>query len=625
MTTDVARVSAMPAVTEIPATATLTDAVLDHARTRPDAVLFRRRPVRPARESRPPGPAARATEPPTWTPITAAQFHAAVDALARGLLAAGLQPGARVALLSRTRYEWTLVDYALWHAGLITVPIYETSSPDQIGWILGDAQVAAAIVESPEHARVVNAVRDVVPNLQHIWVIEDGDLDRLTAQRASDDQLASARRELGAGSVATIVYTSGTTGRPKGCVLTHGNLLFAARSAVGSLPALFHEHTSALLFLPLAHVFAREIQVACVEAAVPVGHCPDTYQLQTDLASFRPTLLLAVPYLLEKVYWLAARTAEQRGTSRLFAAAVRTAQQVSAGPVTAAVRVRRALFDRLVYRRIRAALGGAVEWVVSGGAPLAPHLGHFFRGAGIPVLEGWGLTETTAAATVNRPDATKIGTVGLPLAGTEVGLTADGELLVRGGHVFAGYWGDPAATQEVLDADGWLHTGDLGEIDDDGFVTITGRRKEILVTAGGKNVAPAVLENRVAGHPLVAHCVVVGDGRPYVAALITLDPEAVDAWKQKMGKPASLTLAELRDDPDLVAEIQAAVDEANQAVSRAESIRRFRILDTEFRQDTGQLTPTLKVRRDVIAAQFAAEIDELYTRLPQPAPPSSRH
>ncbi len=614
----------------IPEDATLTDAIARYARERPTAVLFRRRPVEPADESGPPPAAGPGPEPAAaeWSPVTTAEFLSQVEALARAFLAAGLRPGQRVALMSRTRYEWTLVDYALWHAGLVTVPIYETSASDQVAWVLGDSQAAAIIVESPKHAAIVDAVRDQAPGLGEVWVIENGDLDHLAdAPRASTedgDLLADARVLVNALSIASIIYTSGTTGRPKGCVLTHSNLLFGARNAVASLPALFHDQTSALLFLPLAHVLAREIQVACVEACVPVGHCPNTYRLQSDLVSFKPTLLLAVPYVFEKLYTLANQRAVDKGKGRIFAAATRAAIDYSlvldATPAgrkprpPLRLRTVRVVFDLLVYRKLRTALGGGVQWVISGGAPLGQRLGHFFRGAGIPVLEGWGLTEGTAACSINRPNAVKIGTVGPPLAGVTVGVADDGELVVRGGNVFAQYWGDPQATAATLDADGWLHTGDVGEVDDDGFVTITGRKKEILVTAGGKNVAPAQLEDRLRGHPLIAQCMVVGDRRPYIGALITLDEEALMSWKSKVGKDLSLGADRLRDDPDLVAEIQTAVDEANQAVSRAESIRRFRILDVEFTEDGGQLTPTLKLRRDVVLQQFDAEIDGMYDR-----------
>jgi len=609
-----------PALVSIRDDATLTDVVRSHALRTPAAVLFRRRPVASASATKAPTSASPppAVPPTTWTPVTAAEFFAQVEALAAGFLAAGLRPGQRVGLLSRTRYEWTLTDYALWHAGLVTVPIYETSAPEQAAWILGDSGCTGVVVESGEHASTVGLVRDQVPDLRRVWVIEHGGLDELAAAgaQASPAVLEQARAGVNASSLASIIYTSGTTGRPKGCALTHRNLLYGSISAVESLPALFTPDTSALLFLPLAHVLAREIQVATVHAAVPVGHCPNTHSLHDDLATFKPTLLLAVPYVFEKLFAVAQQRAVDQGKGAVFAAATKTAIEASqardSGTLSLPLRVKRAAFDLLVFRKLRAALGGNVRWVISGGAPLGSRLGHFYRGAGIPVLEGWGMTESTAAATVNRPDKVKIGTVGPPLAGTTVAVADDGELLIRGQHVFARYWADPEATAAAIDAEGWLHSGDLGAIDDGGFITITGRKKEIIVTASGKNVSPAALEDRLRGHPLIAQCMVVGDRRPYVGALITIDPEALTAWKKKVGKDPALDIAALRHDPELVAEIQAVIDDANRAVSRAESIRRFAILDTEFTEQGGQLTPTLKLRRDVVVAQRAADIEALY-------------
>ena len=619
-----------PAVVRVDDRATLTDAVFRHAKERPNAVLFQRRPVLPAALSHPPTASSPTpTDQPTrWTPVTAAEFASQVENLARGLLASGLRPGQRVGLLSRTRYEWTLTDYALWHAGLVTVPIYETSAAEQVAWILGDSGCAAAVVESPERAATVDMLRDQLPELAQLWVIENGDLDRLGDAGAAADPglLAAARAQVDAATLASIIYTSGTTGRPKGCALTHRNLLYGSTSAVASLPALFESDTSALLFLPLAHVMAREIQVATMEAAVLVGHCANTYTLQQDLVSFRPTLLLAVPYVFEKLYNVAASRAQEHGTlsGRLFAAATKVAIAASrardAGRVSLRLRLIRAAFDVLVFRKLRAALGGNVRWVISGGAPLGTRLGHFFRGAGVPVLEGWGLTETSAAAAINRPDKVRIGTVGPPLAGTTVAVADDGELLVRGEHVFARYWADPDGTAAAIDADGWLHTGDLGTLDDDGFVTVTGRKKELIVTAGGKNVSPTQLEDRLRGHPLIAQCVVVGDGRPYVGALISLDSEALADWLRKVGKDPALDVAALHEDPELRAELQAAVDEANTVVSRPESIRRFRVLDATFTEQGGQLTPTLKLRRDTVLRQFTSEIDALYASLPPAGP-----
>ena len=606
-----------PAVVTIADDATLTDIVATHAKTRPDAVLFRRRPA----NAQPAMPTIGA-----WTPVSAAEFFANVEALAAGFLASGLVPGQRVGLMSRTRYEWTLTDYALWHAGLVTVPIYETSAPDQVAWILGDSQAVGLVIETSLHNAMVATIRDQLPDLHTTWVIENGDLDQLARRGAAADPaaLAAARRFVNAAALASIIYTSGTTGRPKGCALTHRNLLYGATSAVESLPALFHAGTSALLFLPLAHVFAREIQVATVHAAVPVGHCPNTHSLQEDLAAFKPTLLLAVPYVFEKLYAVAHQRAVDQNKGKIFAfaaaSAIRASEAMESGKVPVPLRIKRTTLDVLVFRKLRAALGGDVQWVISGGAPLGTRLGHFFRGAGIPVLEGWGLTETTACAAINRPDAVRIGTVGPPLAGTTVRVADDGELLVRGENVFDRYWAEPDATAAARDAEGFLHTGDLGAIDDDGFVTITGRKKEILITAGGKNVSPTALEDRLRGHPLIAQAMVVGDRRPYIACLITIDEEALATWKAKVGKDPSLGLAQLRDDPDLVAEIEAAVEDANRVVSRAESIRRFRILDQDFTEAGGELTPTLKLRRSVVIAEFADEIEGLYS----PAAPRAR-
>jgi long-chain acyl-CoA synthetase len=591
-----------PALATIADGATLTDAVFGHATETPDAVLFRLRPL-PA-------------DPTAWRPVTALEFATKVAGLARGFLAAGLQPGQRVGLLSRTRYEWSWVDYALWHAGLVTVPVYETSSDEQIAWILGDAQAVGVVVENSAHAQAIEAVRHQLPDLSNVWIMDDGALENLAATEGHDGDLAAARSGLDASSLATIIYTSGTTGRPKGCELTHRNLLFSSTSAVASLPDLFNEETTVLLFLPLAHVLAREIQVACMIAKVPVGHSPDTRSLPEDLASFNPTLLLAVPYVFEKLYTVAQQRAVNQRRGRIFDYATRVAIAASQGQqdgkTAASTRVLHALFDRLVYAKLRAALGGEVKWVISGGAPLGTRLGHFFRGAGTPVLEGWGLTETTGGAAVNRPDAVRIGTVGPPIAGTTVRVADDGELMVRGEHIFARYWRDPEATAAVRSDDGWLRSGDLGAIDDAGFVTITGRKKELLVTAGGKNVSPAVLEDRLRGNPLISQCMVVGDRRPYIACLITIDEAALEAWKAKVGRESDQGIAELRDDPELIAEVQAAVDEANRAVSRAESIRRFRILPVDFTEAGGQLTPTLKVRRSVVLEQFADEVEALY-------------
>jgi long-chain acyl-CoA synthetase len=608
----------VPALAEIPPTASLAKAVFRRAAEQPRAVMLRR-----------PGPAGLAGE---WTDVTALQFRDEVTALAKGLIAAGIEAGDRVALMSHTRYEWTLIDYAIWTAGAVVVPVYETSSAEQAEWILSDSGARACFVETAAFEQAIDGFRDRVPALEQIWRIEPGgsgvdsggaaSLGSLTeAGAAVEDEVVSARAgAANAADLATVIYTSGTTGRPKGCELTHENLLAAVRNAfLGPLVAFTGaEDAGTLLFLPLAHVFARIIEVGCIEAGLVLGHCGDINALLPALAAFRPTFILAVPRVFEKVYNSAEQKAVSEKKGAIFGRAARTAITYSQaldspGGPGFGLRAQHALFDRLVYAKLRAALGGRAGYAVSGGAALTERLCHFFRGVGVTVLQGYGLTETTAAATVNRPDRNKIGTVGLPLPGVGIKIAEDGEILIEGGIVFPGYWHNEEATKETFAEEGWFRTGDLGELDDEGFLTITGRKKEIIVTAGGKNVAPAVLEDRLRSHALISQTMVVGDGRPYIGALITLDPEAFGPWKARHGKPADATVASLRDDPDLLADVQAAVDDANKAVSRAESIRRFRILDGDFTVESGQLSAKLGIRRSVLAKDFAADIDMLYS------------
>jgi long-chain acyl-CoA synthetase len=590
----------VPALTEIPASARLTDRVFRRAAAEPGVVVLRSR-----------------TAAGGWQDVTAAEFRAEVTALAGGLMAAGIGPGDRVALMSRTRYEWTLIDYACWAAGAVTVPVYETSSAEQVQWILSDSSACAVFAETGAHAEIIGSVRGRLPGLEHLWMT--GGLDALVSGGAqiSPEQLEQRRTGRTATDLASIVYTSGTTGRPKGCELTHGNLLAVVRNAIAALPEIFEAPgCSTLLFLPLAHALARIVQVGCVESGAILGHWPDLNTLADGLPEFRPTFLIAVPRVFEKVYESAQRqAAASKATTRIFAAAADTAIAWSkagdgAGP---ALRLRHALFGRLVYRRLRAAVGGSLQYAISGGAPPGERICHFFRGAGITVLEGYGMTETTGPATMNRPGRNKVGTVGQPLPGVTIRTAGDGEIEIVGPNVFPGYWRNDAATREVLDPSGWLKTGDTGIVDDQGFLQVTGRKKELIVTAGGTNVAPAVLEDRLRANPLISECMVVGDGRPYIACLVTLDPEALESWKRQHGKPATATARDLALDPELIAEIQLAVDDANQAVSRAESIRGFRILGTEFTEAAGQLTPTLKLRRNVVAREFAADIEALYS------------
>ncbi|MFF5257409.1 AMP-dependent synthetase/ligase [Actinomadura viridis] len=590
----------VPAMVEVPAATNLTDAPFTRAAERPDAIVLRR----PDGDS--------------WSSVTAAGFAAEITALAKGLVAAGVEAGDRVALMSRTRYEWTLLDYAIWTAGAVAVPIYETSSAQQVEWIVGDSGAKALFAETRAHLDTVAEVRDALPGLAHVWAIDTGGLDEVVAAGADvpDEVIEERRRSRTAADLATLVYTSGTTGRPKGCELTHGNFAATARNAVqGAIAEVAVEGSSTLLFLPLAHVFARLIQVACVEGGIVLGHS-DIPNLLPDLASFQPTFLLAVPRVFEKVYNGAEQKAAAEGKGKIFHAAADTAiaysRALQDGRPGLGLRARHKVFDVLVYGKLRAAVGGKVQYAVSGGAALGERLGHFFRGVGITILEGYGLTETTAPATVNRPTALRIGTVGRPIPGVSLRIADDGEVLVRGINVFTGYWNNQDATKEALE-DGWFHTGDLGSLDGDGYLSITGRKKEILVTAAGKNVAPAPLEDRLRAHPLISQCLVVGDGRKFISALITLDEEALGPWKERHGKPAAMTLEQLSTDPELVAEIDAAVAEANRSVSKAESIKKHRILGVDFTEEAGHMTPSLKVRRHAVVKDFAGEIDALYS------------
>ena len=589
------------ALVPTPAAVRLSDHVVQHATASPDAVLLARRDAG------------------AWRDVTASQFDAEVRRLARGLIASGVGVGDRVGLMSRTRYEWTVVDYAVWYAGGVTVPIYETSSAEQVEWILSDSHAVAVVLESEKHAEVFAEVSGRLDAVRSSYVIDRGDLDALAASGdgVSDHDLDAARTAPTRDDLATIIYTSGTTGRPKGCELTHGNFIFEAENIVASVPEVFGDPECAtLLFLPLAHVFGRIIQIACIHARVRLGHTPDVSDLLADLAEFKPTFVLAVPRVFEKIYNGSRQRAIADGKGVIFTKAAEVAVAYSTalddGGPGLLLRGQHALFDRLVYTKLRAAMGGKVAWAVSGGAPLGARLGHFFRGIGLTILEGYGLTETAGATTVNRPSLIKIGSVGRPFPGAAVKIADDGEVLLAGPHVFSGYWHNDAASAEVL-VDGWFRTGDLGALDEDGFLSITGRKKELIVTAGGKNVAPAVLEDRLRGHWIISQCMVVGDQRSYIAALVTIDQDSLPVWKAEHGKPDSATLADLVDDPDLIHSVQHAVDDANKAVSKAESIRRFRILPVDWTEDDGQLTPSMKLKRAQVMKEFADDVEALYS------------
>jgi len=551
-----------------------------------------------------------------WQAVTAKEFDAEIRGVAKGLIASGVQAGDRVALMAKTRYEWTILDFAIWFAGAVTVPIYETSSAEQIEWILSDSGSVALVVETPAMRELAQPV--LPSHCSRVWTITEDAVATLTAAGANvTDADVNARREtLTPDSLATLIYTSGTTGRPKGVELTHGNFLSECGNVVQGASDLFLKPGgSTLLFLPIAHVFGRMVQVGAITAGLHLAHCGDIARLPMDLASFKPTFVLAVPRIFEKVYNGAESRADEAGKGKIFRKAAHVAVKYSEeldgrGP-SPLLRLQHGIFDKLVYAKIRNGLGGKVEAAISGGAPLGTRLGHFYRGVGINILEGYGLTETTAGATLNLSSEQRVGSVGKPLPGTTIKIADDGEVLIKGAIVMRGYWQNSAANAEALESDGYFHSGDLGTLDENGFLYIVGRKKELLVTAGGKNVAPAVLEDRLRAHPLVSQCMVVGDNKPFIAALITLDPDAVKAWAVTNKKPTT-AVADLANDPALIAVVQTAVDEANKAVSRAESIRKFTILPGDFTIAGGQLTAKLSIKRHVINEEFKSEIEALF-------------
>jgi len=591
-----------PSLVEVSPRATISTLLLDRVARSGSATLIERRHT-------PDGP---------WTPMTAQEFSDDVLAVARGLVARGVAAGDHVAIMSRTRYEWTLLDFATWAVGAVPVPVYETSSADQVQWILSDADVRLAVVETADHAATVAGVRGDLPVLEDVLVLDDGALDALRTAGADvpAEEVERRRAAQGADDLATIIYTSGSTGRPKGVELTHRNFVHLARNGSAGLAEIVSAPGArTLLFLPLAHVFARFIQVVVIAAESVLAHSADTKNLVADLGTFRPTFLLAVPRVFEKVYNSAEQKARAGGKAKPFHWAARVAISYSRaldtprGP-SLSLRVQRAVADRLVYGTLRAAMGGQLTYSISGGAPLGERLGHFFRGVGLRILEGYGLTETTAPTAVNRPGLTKVGTVGPAFPGTSLRVDEDGELLVKGDHVFRGYRHRPDLTAEALQ-DGWFRTGDLGSFDDDGYLRITGRKKEIIVTAGGKNVAPAVLEDRLRAHPLVSQVVVVGDQRPFIGALVTLDHEMLPGWLSSHGLPA-MDVPTAATDPQVLAALDRAVEHANTAVSRAESIRKIHVLTTDFTEQNGYLTPSLKVKRARVIEDFAGTVDALY-------------
>ncbi len=591
--------SSTPILVEPDPSANLTDLVVRNAETRPDKVVIRRRVGG------------------VWSDVVSTTFRDECVALAKGLIAIGVQPGDRVALMSRTRYEWTLIDVSIWFAGAVTVPIYETSSVEQVEWMVADSGATVVIVETPAMAQTVQEAISGLDDPPRIWTIDKGAVHDLVhaGKDVEDDDVERRRRLAGLDDLATIIYTSGTTGRPKGCELTHGNFLVLSENASKRLQSIVGTPTASThIFLPLAHVFARFIQTLCISCGATMSHCSDPKELIEQLSQVRPTFLLSVPRVFEKVYNSAEQKAETAGKGKIFAAATATAiayskAQDSGGPGLV-LRARHALFNRLVYPKLRDVLGGRAEYAVSGGGPLGERLGHFFRGIGLTVLEGYGLTESAAPTSVSVPERPKIGTVGPQLPGNTVRIADDGEILLKGPHIFRGYWRNPEATEQAF-VDGWFRTGDLGELDEDGYLRITGRSKEILVTAGGKNVAPAVLEDRLRAHPLVSQCIVVGDARPFIGALITLDEEMLPMWLGNHGLE-SMSVTEAAAHPVVRTALQQAVDAANRRVSLAESIRKFEVLTDDFTVDSGHLTPSLKLRRAQVLTDYDDAVRRLY-------------
>jgi long-chain acyl-CoA synthetase len=579
-------------------------AVYEHERNNPDHVIYQRLVGG------------------SWTDVSCAEAAAQIRAAARGLIAKGVNPGDRVAVLSATRYEWAILDLAILSVGALTVPIYETSSAEQVRWVLTDSGAVLLFTETDQHAALAAELTAELPDLREVLTIDGSTpaaLDVLSEAGASVDggEVDARVGALRADAPATLIYTSGTTGRPKGCQLTHSNLLHEIRGAKSAVPTLLQKGERLLVFLPLAHVLARAITLAAFHNLVTVGFTSDIKNLVPMFSVFKPTIVVSVPRVFEKVYNTAEQNAANDGKGKIFAIAAQTAiewseAQDGTGPGLV-LRLKHAVFDKLVYGKLRAALGGDCRASISGGAPLGARLCHFYRGVGLTIYEGYGLTETSAAITVNQVGALKVGSVGKLVPGNSMRIADDGELMVRGGVVFAGYWRNDEATAGAF-TDGWFHTGDLGEVDADGFLKIVGRKKEIIVTAGGKNVAPAVLEDQLRAHPLISQAMAVGDAQPFIGALITIDPEAFEGWKQRNGKDSGATVADLATDPDLMAEVDGAVKQANTAVSHAEQIRKFRILGVDFTEDTGELTPTMKVKRKVVAEKFADDIDALYAK-----------
>lgn len=594
--------STTPLLVETPAEMSIPDLLIDWAKKEPQRALLET-----------------TVDGSVWTPINAAELHERVSAIAKGLIAAGIGPGDRVGLMARTCADWTITDFAIWYAGAVAVPIYETSSPDQTAWILTDAAIKAIVVEHAEHRGVVEQAREQAPGVEHIWTMDDGDLDKLaeSGRQVPDADLEERYEALRTSDLATIIYTSGTTGRPKGAELTHGNFVELSRNAIGRLgEAILYDGARTLLFMPLAHVFGRFVEVLCIAAGAPAGHTKDTTTLMRDIAGFKPTFILSVPRVFEKVYNASEQKAAAGGKEKIFRWAARVAEEYSKAmdgeKIPSGLRLRHRIAHKLVLSKIQQALGGQAEYAISGSSPLGHRLAHFFRGVGLTVLEGYGLTETTAPVSVNVPELSKVGTVGKPLPGVSLRIAEDGEILTKGIANFRGYHNNDEANAEAI-TDGWFHTGDIGSLDSEGYLTITGRKKELIVTASGKNVAPSQLEDSLRAHPLISQVVVIGDNKPFIAALITLDAEMLPTWLSNNNLPA-MDVAQAARNPKVLEALQEAVDATNTKVSRAESIRRFEVLTDDFTLDNGYLTPSMKVKRHEVLKDYSDTVEDLYAR-----------
>lgn len=595
----------LPSLIESPSHENITDLLLQRVSATPDIALFG---VEDA--------------PGVWREVSAQAFLEQVQDLARGFMASGIKPGDSVAIMSRTRYEWALIDFALWFAGAVSVPIYETSAPAQIEWVLADSNSVALIVETSDHQARFEKIKEGTPAIKQVWRLDDDSLFKLVGlgKNVSLEEVEKARGSRGLDDLATIIYTSGTTGKPKGCELLHRGFVDLCRNSKLELPEVVKEGQATLLFLPLAHVYARFISILCVHGGIRVGHQPDTKTVAAGMQSFKPHFLLAVPRVFEKVYNSAEQKAEAGGKGNIFRKAVQVAIDFSRaldskkGP-SISLKLQHKFFDTLVYKKLRAAMGGNVKYAVSGGAPLGDRLGHFFRAIGLVVLEGYGLTETSAPAMIGRPTDAQIGKVGRVLPGCAVKIDDDGEILLKGSNVLRGYWKNPEATKAAIQ-DGWFRTGDIGELDEQGFITITGRKKELIVTAGGKNVAPTSLEDPLRASPIIAQAVVIGDQRPFVAALLSLDTEMLPIWLANKGQKSDLTLTQAAQNPVVLSELQRKVDEVNEGVSNAEAIKKFAVIESELTEESGHLTPSMKIKREIVTRDFAPIIDEIYGGAP---------